>query len=93
MKDTDGFEADPDNIEQFNIPASMIEQLFEFTGSTEDNRGFILAHVNQAGDVVVCQRVESQIIDLGLRKALEKYLVDLEDSEGRIDLTGESGEE
>lgn len=89
MNEPDAFEADPENIQAFNLPPSLVEQLFDFTGSTEENRGFILSYVNQGGDVVICQKVESQIIDLGLRKALEKYLVDIEDSEGRIDLSGE----
>ena len=37
---------DPDNLERFNLPDSIISQLFEFTGSTGGDSGFILACVN-----------------------------------------------
>ena len=69
------------NLPRFNLPESFLEQLFEFSGSTDGNRGFVLAFVNQDGEPMVYTKADNQIIDLGLRKALEKYLIQLEESE------------
>ncbi len=76
----------PEEINQFAIPESYLKRLYDFTGSSEKDRGFMLAYVNQAGQVMVIQKAESQIIDLGLRKAIEKFLIDMEESEGRMDI-------
>tara|TARA_B100002019_G_scaffold105490_1_gene90666 strand:- start:1207 stop:1482 length:276 start_codon:yes stop_codon:yes gene_type:complete len=78
---------DPEDITNFSVPESMLEQLYEFTGSSTNDRGFCLAYVSQGGQVLVIHKADTQIVDLGLRKALEKYLIDLEESEGRSDLT------
>lgn len=82
-------ELNPEDISQFTIPETFLARLYDFTGSSEQNRGFCLAFVNQEGQVSVIHKAESQIIDLGLRKALEKFLIDLEESEGRMDISGE----
>jgi len=74
-------EFDPEQIEQFAIPKSMLERLYDFTGSTNKDRGFCLSYVTQSGEVMVIHKADSQIIDLGLRKGLEKYLIELEESE------------
>lgn len=65
----------------FVLPESFLNQIFEFSGSTEGNRGFMLAFVNQAGEPVVYTKADSQIIELGLRKAMEKYIIESEESE------------
>jgi len=41
------------NLPRFNLPESFLEQLFEFSGSTDGNRGFVLAFVNQDGEPMV----------------------------------------
>ena len=56
-------------------------QLFEFSGSTVGNRGFMLAFVCQDGSPMVYTKADSQIIELGLRKAVEKYIIESEESE------------
>ncbi|NDG53685.1 MAG: hypothetical protein EBY39_11785 [Flavobacteriia bacterium] len=78
-------EFDPEDIQNFAIPESLLNQLYEFTGSSINDRGFCLAYVSQGGEVMVIHKADTQIVDLGLRKALEKYLIDLEESEGRSD--------
>ena len=65
----------------FVLPEAFLNQLFEFSGSTEGNRGFILAFVNQEGEPMVYTKADSQIIELGLRKAMEKYIIESEESE------------
>ena len=34
---------DPENLETFHIPESVLSELFELTGESESNRGFLLA--------------------------------------------------
>lgn len=72
---------DEQNLPRFNLPESFLEQLFDFSGSTDGNRGFMLAFVNQDGEPMIYSKTDNQIIDLGLRKAIEKYLIQLEESE------------
>ena len=76
------------NMQDFTIPATFLQRLYDFTGSSENDRGFCLAYVNQGGQVMIMQKSETQIIDLGLRKGLEKFLIDMEESEGRMDING-----
>jgi hypothetical protein len=69
------------SMESFQLPESFLEQLFEFSGSTEGNRGILLAFVNQEGSPLIFTKADNQIIELGLRKAVEKYLLDSEEAE------------
>jgi len=61
----------------FTIPESFLDKMFEFTGNGEDG-GFILAYVNQDGKAMIQCKISSQIIEMGLRKALERFLQDME---------------
>lgn len=70
-----------DSFPQFVLPESFLNQLFEFSGSTDGNRGFFLAFVDQSGSPMVYTKSDSAIIDMGLRKAVEKYIIELEESE------------
>ena len=75
----DNFEDLPLNT--FVLPEAFLEQLFDFSGSTEGNRGILLAFVNQNGDPMIFSKSDSQIIEMGLRKALERYLLESEEAE------------
>jgi hypothetical protein len=70
-----------DDLPNFVLPESFLKQLFDFSGSTDGNRGFILAFVNQDGSPMVYTKTDNEIIDMGLRKALEKYIIQIEESE------------
>tara|TARA_Y100001951_G_C11128995_1_gene177155 strand:- start:114 stop:389 length:276 start_codon:yes stop_codon:yes gene_type:complete len=61
----------------FSVPESFLDKMYEFTGNGEDG-GFILAYVNQQGKPMIQCKISSQIIEMGLRKALEKFLGDME---------------
>ena len=78
MKD-DSFKDLP--LTNFVLPDSFLNRLFEFSGSTEGNRGFVLTFVNQQGEPMIYTKADNQIIEMGLRKALEKYLLDSEEAE------------
>lgn len=67
-------EINPDDLPKFEIPTSFLGKLFDFTGSGDGTRGFILGFVNQDGRPMIFSKSESQIVEMGLRKALESYL-------------------
>ena len=62
---------------QFSIPDSFLEKMYEFTGDG-DNGGCILAYVNPSGNPMINCKIGSQIVEMGLRKALERFLEDME---------------
>lgn len=72
---------DPDNLKGFQIPETFLSELFELTGESESSRGFILGCVGQDGRPFVYAKASSPVIDLGLRKSMEDYLIETEDSD------------
>jgi hypothetical protein len=84
---------DPDALPNFALPESFLDQLFEFTGGANGNKGFTLVYTDQNGRPMVYTRSDSQIIEMGLRKCMEKYLIDIESAEGILDLRDEDDEE
>jgi hypothetical protein len=69
------------DLPEFVLPGSFLDQLFEFSGSTDGNKGFLLAFVNQNGSPVVYTKADNQIIEMGLRKAIERYIIESEEAE------------
>lgn len=84
---------DPENLNQFNIPDTVLSQLFEFTGHSDGDSGFILAYVNQEGNPSIVTKANSPIIEMGLRKALEQYLEQISSQEIGIDFPSDLGDE
>lgn len=70
---------DPENLETFSIPESILNELFELTGESESNRGFLLACVGQDGRPFIYSKSSSQVVELGIRKAVEEYLIELQE--------------
>jgi len=77
---------DPNSEYHFSIPKDFLERLYDFTGGKEGNAGFVLSYVNDEGKALVYTRASSEIVEMGLRKALEKYLMHMEEGEISIDL-------
>jgi hypothetical protein len=82
----DSAEIDPEDLPQFSIPDSLLEQLFSFTGDGEESKGMILAFVSQNGSPAILSRTSTQVVEMGLRKALEQYLSQMEEVSSSIDL-------
>jgi hypothetical protein len=80
---------DPNNLEQFHLPENILHQLFEFTGCTEGDSGFMLAYVSPNGAPAIITKTCSPIVEMGLRKAMEQYLEQAASSETPIDLGDE----
>jgi len=70
-----------DGFPNFTLPESFLNQLFEFSGSTDGNKGFFLAFVNQEGAPMIYTKADNQIVEMGLRKAIERYILESEDAE------------
>lgn len=84
---------DPDNLGKFTLPENIINQLFEFTGSSGGDSGFILSFVNQEGLPSVITKANSPIIEMGLRKALEQYLEQVSAQEIELNFPKDFGDE
>jgi hypothetical protein len=84
---------DPEGLEDFYIPENILKQLFEFTGSSKSDGGFILSFVNQDGFPSVITKAYSPIIEIGLRKALEQYLDQMSAQEIELNFPRDTGEE
>ena len=83
---------DPENLDPFAIPEALLERLFEFSGTAEHSKGFVLAFVTQEGKPLVYTKTQNQIVEMGLRKALEKYLIGEEEGENMQHLDNEDPE-
>ena len=83
---------DLDNFPSFALPSKLITQLYEFSGNTEGTRGFLLVHINQEGSPMIYFKADNQIIELGLRKALEQFVLDFEESDKPIGSGGDGPE-
>ena len=83
---------DPENLPNFHIPEKFLDQLYDFTGGPSSGRGFVLSYVDDDGRAIVFTKTSSQIVEMGLRKALEKYLSQIEDAETTFDITEENEE-
>jgi len=83
-------ESGSENFKNFKIPENYFNRLFEFTGSQDElSKGFIVAYVNQEGYPLVYTKVASPIVEMGLIKALEKYLEEVDSTEEHIDIEPE----
>lgn len=80
---------DPENMQTFSMPENLLEQIFEFTGGAEHSKGFIIAYADQNGKPLVYTRAQNQIVEMGLRKSLEKYLLNIEESESMYNMENE----
>jgi hypothetical protein len=90
----DNSELDPEALPEFSLPESFLDQLYEFTGSPNANKGFVLIYTDQNGRVMVYTKSDSQVVEMGLRKSMEKYIIDIEGAEGMLNLRDEDeGEE
>jgi hypothetical protein len=78
---------DPDNLPSFKLPPSLIEKLYEFTGDAHDSsKGILIAYTDQKGSPMIYTKCGSPIIDMGIRKALEKYLIEIEGADMPFDI-------
>ena len=75
--------SDTPNFDKFVFPETLLDRIFEMTGGETAEPGFVLAYVSSDGTPFICSKSSSQIVEMGLRKALEQYLSDIEELENR----------
>jgi hypothetical protein len=80
---------DPENLGSFMMPESMLEKIFDLSGDANHGKGFILAFVDQSGKPLIFTRAQSQVIEMGLRKAVERYLTETEEIESMYNHFGD----
>jgi len=61
---------------KFDMPDSILDELYELTGGPESYKGMIIAYSTEDGDPVIYTRCDTQMTQYGLYKALEKYLAE-----------------
>lgn len=80
-------------IPQFEMPSNFIEQIYELSGNADKYKGVLLAYVSEDGTPVIYCKYDSQVVEFGMRKALEKYLQNSDDAETAYSLGEEESDE
>ena len=71
----------PEDLGAFVFPDSLLYKIYDMTGQDSNSRGFVLAYVGDSGVPVIQSKADSPIVEMGLRKALEQYLSEVEQLE------------
>lgn len=71
---------DPNSMPSFTMPKSLLDKIYDFCGEGEEGKGFMLFFVDQKGMPQVITQCSSGIVEMGLRKAAEGYLVECEEA-------------
>ncbi len=58
----------------FKIPENFLDKIFEFTGSDQSSRGFMLTYINSENSPVVYARLPNAMVEMSLTKAMEEFL-------------------
>lgn len=77
------------NFQNFKIPENFFNKLFEFTGSDDSSKGFIVAYVSQDGCPIIYTKVANSIVEMGLLKALEQYLIESDNENKSVNVEPE----
>lgn len=81
-------------IPQFEMPSNFIEQIYELSGNADKYKGVLLAYVSEDGSPVIYCKYDSQVVEFGVRKALEKYLQNSDNAESAYNIAEtEEGDE
>jgi len=62
----------------FELPKKLMDDLYEASGGADRNKGFILISCNEAGQPMISMNCDSAVTEFGLQKALEKYLISID---------------
>lgn len=72
---------DPNDMPQFKMPTKLLDKVFDLSGAEDVGQGILLSYLTQEGTPVVFLKTNSKVVEMGLRKAMETYLEDLESAE------------
>jgi hypothetical protein len=84
---------DPEDLPKFEVPSKLFDKIYEFSGPIESARGVLFAYLTQDGTPLIYARYGSKVVEFGLRKAMESYLQEAEDTSSvfGIDMDGDEG--
>ncbi len=57
----------------------MLDKVYDLSGSHEVGKGLLLGYLTQDGSPVIFMKANSKIVEMGLRKAMESYLTEMEE--------------
>ena len=73
-----------EEMPKFQMPANLIEQLYELSGNADKYKGVVLAYISEDGVPLIYAKYDTQVIEFGMRKAQEKYLDNADAGENTI---------
>ena len=62
------------DLPKFHVAENLIDELCGLSGNADKYKGVILGYISEDGVPLIYAKYDSQIIEFGMRKALEKYL-------------------
>jgi hypothetical protein len=80
MGEKDIFNSVNDENRQVSIPKAFLRKAYEIAGSSKNGRGLILCCLDGEGNPFLFTQCQSQVIEMGLRKHLENWLEQKNDS-------------
>jgi len=78
-----------DKGKPFQVPKTYIEQIYELSGDADKYKGMFLLFLSEEGTPVIYCKYDSQIVEFGVRKALEKYLDHMDGQETSLSFEGD----
>lgn len=61
-------------FKEFQIPPTFFDKLYEFTGASENTRGFILFYVSGKDEPMVRSSFRNSLVELALLKTVSDYV-------------------
>jgi hypothetical protein len=61
-------------MSKFQMPPNLIDQLYELSGNADKYKAIVLGYISEDGVPLIYAKYDSQVVEFGMRKALEKYL-------------------
>lgn len=58
----------------YAISSKTLDKLFDLTGDGKHYKGFIMFHTTSQGNIVISKKVENEIVQMGLFKAIDDFV-------------------
>lgn len=61
-------------FQSFEIPDSFLDQVYELSGASDKNKGYILCYIDENGSGQIKHKFDSQATEFAIMKFIEVYL-------------------
>lgn len=68
-------------MSKFQMPPNLIDQLYELSGNADKYKAIVLGYISEDGVPLIYAKYDSQVVEFGMRKAIEKYLENADSNE------------